>query len=263
VTLTGLGERVHLATPSVDLDTHITDVVNLLDYEGLEDAVLLGHSYAGVVITGVADRRPDRLSSVVYLDTGPLPDGVAIVDVQSPEQREQQQRAVRERGDGWRWPVPDRDTLVSGLFGSVSGLQESHLRALEEWGTAQPYATFTSPLRLAGGQPRELRRVAVFCSAGGMDLATLRLLIEQRDPRCTSCPPGTGRCCRPQARSPISCSRQRNRNKTPMEPIPRGAKPWGEQIPQGGTTHAGTQDWRGHSRARPRSRTSGGARRRE
>ena len=87
VTLTGLGERVHLASRDVDLETHIADVVNLLDYEDLSDAVLVGHSYAGVVITGVADQRPERLRAVVYLDTGPLPGGVAIADVQTPEQR--------------------------------------------------------------------------------------------------------------------------------------------------------------------------------
>ena len=81
VTLTGLGERVHLATREVDLETHIDDVVNLLDYEDLSDAVLVGHSYAGVVVTAVADRRPERLRAVVYLDTGPLPGGRAIADV--------------------------------------------------------------------------------------------------------------------------------------------------------------------------------------
>src|SRR5438034_191891 len=72
VTLTGLGDRVHLARSDVGLETHITDVVNLLDYEDLRDVVLVGHSYAGVVVTGVADRRPERLAAVVYLDTGPL-----------------------------------------------------------------------------------------------------------------------------------------------------------------------------------------------
>jgi len=54
--LTGLGDRVHLATAEVDLETHITDVVNLLDYEDLSDAVLVGHSYSGIVVTAVADR---------------------------------------------------------------------------------------------------------------------------------------------------------------------------------------------------------------
>lgn len=67
-TLTGLGERVHLASPSIDLDTHITDVVNLILWEDLHDIVLLGHSYGGMVITGVADRVPDRIRHVVYLD---------------------------------------------------------------------------------------------------------------------------------------------------------------------------------------------------
>ena len=58
VTLTGLGERVHLAGPQIDLDTHITDVINLITYEALHDVVLVGHSYAGMVVTGVADRMP-------------------------------------------------------------------------------------------------------------------------------------------------------------------------------------------------------------
>lgn len=183
VTLTGLGERVHLARPDVGLETHITDVVNLFDFEGLEEAVLVGHSYAGVVVTGVADRRPERLSAVVYLDTGPLPDGTAIVDAQSPQQAEHQRAAVEREGDGWRWPVPDRDVLASGLYGSVSGLDERHFRLFEERATPQPYATFTSPLRLTDGSPAPIRRVAITCSAGGLDLSTLRDLIAQGDPR--------------------------------------------------------------------------------
>ena len=73
VTLTGLGERAHLASPEIDLDTHITDVVNLIEYEDLEEVVLLGHSYGGLVVTGAADRIPERISELVYLDTAPLP----------------------------------------------------------------------------------------------------------------------------------------------------------------------------------------------
>jgi pimeloyl-ACP methyl ester carboxylesterase len=65
VTLTGLGERVHLASREVDLETHIADVVNLLDHEDLSDAVLVGHSYAGVVITAVADQRPGPLAELL------------------------------------------------------------------------------------------------------------------------------------------------------------------------------------------------------
>src|SRR5215210_2203785 len=90
VTLTGLGERAHLAGRDVDLHTHIADVLGVLDYEHLRGAVLVGHSYAGVVVTGGADRRPERLNAVVYLDCSSVPDGMSIADVQSPEQREMQ-----------------------------------------------------------------------------------------------------------------------------------------------------------------------------
>jgi pimeloyl-ACP methyl ester carboxylesterase len=183
VTLTGLGERVHLANREVDLDTHIADVVNLLDYEDLTDVVLVGHSYAGVVITGVADRRPERLHAVVYQDTGPLPDGMAIADVQSSEQREAQRLEVEQHGDGWRWPVPDHDTLVAGTYGSASGLEPSHFQLIAARGAPQPYATFTTPLRLSSQAPSSVRRVAIFGAEGGMSLALLEDLIEQHDPR--------------------------------------------------------------------------------
>jgi pimeloyl-ACP methyl ester carboxylesterase len=68
VTLTGLGERVHLASPNVGLYTHIDDVVNTVLWENLQDVVLVGHSYGGMVITGVADRVPSRIRRLVYLD---------------------------------------------------------------------------------------------------------------------------------------------------------------------------------------------------
>jgi pimeloyl-ACP methyl ester carboxylesterase len=183
MTLTGLGERVHLANEQVDLQTHVTDVVNLLDYEDLEDAVLVGHSYAGIVITGVADLRPGRLNALVYLDSSPLPSGMAIADLQPPEQREQQQREVEQNGDGWRWPPPDRATLARGTFGSASGLEDRHFRLLEQRATPRPYATFTSPLQLKQSRPPDVRRALVLCSDGGVELARLHVLIEQGDSR--------------------------------------------------------------------------------
>ena len=66
-TLTGLGERVHLATPAVDLDTNIADVVNHLIYEELDNVILVGHSYGGMVIAGVADRVPERVAQLIFL----------------------------------------------------------------------------------------------------------------------------------------------------------------------------------------------------
>jgi len=186
VTLTGLGERVHLARPDTDVETHVTDVVNVLDFNTLEDVVLVGHSYAGTVVTGAADRRPERLNAVVYLDTSPLPDGTAITDLQSPEQREHQRRAVQEVGEGWRWPVPDRDTLASGMYGSAAGLSDEQLEAIIELGTPQPYATMTSPIRLSHPQPPAVRRAAIFCTDGGIDVAAVRELVVKGDPRAAA-----------------------------------------------------------------------------
>jgi len=65
---TGLGERTHLATPDVTLETHIQDIVNVLFYEDLTDVVLIGHSYGGMVATGVADRASERIRQVIYRD---------------------------------------------------------------------------------------------------------------------------------------------------------------------------------------------------
>src|SRR2546421_3661916 len=67
-TLSGLGERSHLLSPQVDLDRHIRDITMVLHYEDLRDVILVGHSYGGMVITGVADRAPDRIARLVYLD---------------------------------------------------------------------------------------------------------------------------------------------------------------------------------------------------
>lgn len=82
--LTGLAERSHLLSPDIDLDTHITDVVSLLHYWDLRDVVLVGHSYGGMVITGIADRAADRVGKLVFLDAGNPVNGQSLVDVAGP-----------------------------------------------------------------------------------------------------------------------------------------------------------------------------------
>jgi pimeloyl-ACP methyl ester carboxylesterase len=82
--LTGLGERAHLLSKDVDLDLHIRDVVETLYYEDLRDVVLVGHSYGGMVITGIADRAPDRIGRLVYLDAANPVNGQSLVDVAGP-----------------------------------------------------------------------------------------------------------------------------------------------------------------------------------
>ena len=106
--LTGLGERSHLANAQIDLDTHVLDVVGVLEYEDLLQVVLVGHSYGGVVITGVADRVPERLAQLVYLDAEVPMDGQSEFDLLPPEERAVYQESARSKGQGWRIlpPVP-------------------------------------------------------------------------------------------------------------------------------------------------------------
>jgi pimeloyl-ACP methyl ester carboxylesterase len=99
--LTGVGERVHLASAQVDLDTHITDVVNLLYYEDLAGVVLVGWSYGGSVVTGVADRVPERIAQIVYLDSDVPRDGETSFPPGFHAAKKEQASAM---GDGWRLP---------------------------------------------------------------------------------------------------------------------------------------------------------------
>jgi len=82
--MTGLGERSHLLDPRVDLSLHIQDIVAVLHYEDVEDAILVGHSYGGMVITGVADRATGRVGKLVYLDAANPKNGESLVDVAGP-----------------------------------------------------------------------------------------------------------------------------------------------------------------------------------
>lgn len=176
-TLTGLGERVHLASSKVDLETHITDVVNLIEFEDLHGIVLLGHSYAGLVITGVADRVTDRISELVYLDTGPLPDGTSLIETFPPEASRHIEQQVEESGDGWRFPMPPREELAT--FGSLEGLNDAQLELLRSRAVDQPFATFTQPLRLENPAREALPKVGILCS---VSLEEVRAIIASGDP---------------------------------------------------------------------------------
>ena len=101
-TYTGLGERAHLANPSIDLETHIEDVLNVITYEDLRDIVLVGHSYGGMVATGVADRARDRVSQLIYVDAFVPADGQSLLDLYEAD-RPRLQELVKA-GDGYRMP---------------------------------------------------------------------------------------------------------------------------------------------------------------
>src|ERR671913_312604 len=137
-TLTGLGERVHLASPAVDLETHITELV--------------------------------------YLDTAPLPGGT-LIEKFPPEARQRVEKQVEESGDGWRFPMPPREELAN--FGSLQGLGDAKLELLRSRAVAQPFGTFTQPLRLENPAREALPKVGILCS---FSLEEVQAIIEGGDP---------------------------------------------------------------------------------
>jgi pimeloyl-ACP methyl ester carboxylesterase len=144
-TLTGLCERSHLLARDVSLETHIRDVENLIRWEELTDVVLCGHSYGGMVVTGVADRMPERIRSLVYLDAFLPEDGESLVDLLPEDQREQLYAGVRAYGDGWKAvPIPAEAFVVNSADCAWVNSQC----------TMQPLATLEEPVSLSGGIAR-------------------------------------------------------------------------------------------------------------
>lgn len=161
-TLTGLGERVHLASAEGGLETHVRDVVNVLEFEDLTGVILVGHSYAGLVAGSVADRVPGRVERIVYLAANLPRDGESLLDSWSPAGRAWLADEARAHGDGWRWPLPD------DLGAMATGLGEEDLRWLRARATPHPLKTFADPLHLGGsGATARIPRAYVRCTLDG------------------------------------------------------------------------------------------------
>jgi len=151
-TLTGLGERAHLANPAIDLATHVADVVNLMEAEELNEVVLLGHSYGGMVVTGVADRAAARLRRVIYLDAFLPEDGKSLLDYLHPDRR-----AIINQGQigGFVDPLPLE------IFGVTAPEDVAWVRRHE---MHQSYRTFAQPIHFTGNGGAGLPRTFVHCT---------------------------------------------------------------------------------------------------
>jgi pimeloyl-ACP methyl ester carboxylesterase len=170
--MTGLGERRHLLDASIDLDTHITDIVNVLDYEDLHDVILAGHSYGGMVITGVADRAIDRVGQLVYLDAAIPVNGESLCDV-----------APHLMSD-----AATQNRIVDGVELRIVAPENAHeyfgVTAPDDvaWMTdrlgPQPWRTYTQALRLTDeAAVRRIPRTIISCAA------TLRLVLQAEPQR--------------------------------------------------------------------------------
>ena len=136
---TGLGERAHLANPSIDLETHIEDMLNVIKYEDLRDIVLIGHSYGGMVATGVADRARERITQLIYIDAFVPDNDQSLFDLNETGRQHLQELA--KSGDGWRVPP----------LPSASDTLPADLEWLAPRRVDMPIKCFETKLKLQGG----------------------------------------------------------------------------------------------------------------
>jgi pimeloyl-ACP methyl ester carboxylesterase len=149
-TLTGLGERSHLMSGQITLDTHITDIVNVIKWEGLDGFVLVGHSYGGWIISGVAERFETKISSIVFLDAFMPENGQRVLDTNSPRSRAEIEEALN-KAEVSR-PAPPA---------SVWNVNPKDQPWVNEKFTAQPVGVAFTPIRLTGARERVPKKTYV------------------------------------------------------------------------------------------------------
>ncbi|MFD9735010.1 alpha/beta fold hydrolase [Umezawaea sp. NPDC059074] len=158
-TLTGYGDQAHLLGPDVGLDTHVDDVVRLVEDEDLTDVVLVGHSYAGLVISSVANRVPERIGRLVFLDAMVPEDGETAADVIPFSQALIDQALASESG----WRVPPLPETPAGLFGVTDPDDVAWLRGML---SDQPVLCLQQPAHLDNPAVRTIPRTHVHCTVG-------------------------------------------------------------------------------------------------
>jgi pimeloyl-ACP methyl ester carboxylesterase len=185
-TLTGLGERVHLGGPDVNLDMHIEDIVNVLSYEDLNDVILVGHSYGGMVITGVLDRVPERLQHVVYLDAEVPRDGDTGFDFWLKADAAAIEQSARDTGDGWK-AFAGSAADIEAFFGAwIPDAEKKSWVVAKMASIPQPIDTFRQPIRLSNPASESVPRTFIRCPVDGEVWASIYDSIVERvrdDPR--------------------------------------------------------------------------------
>ena len=176
-TLTGLAERAAELSPDIGVETHIQDVVSLLEEKNLHGVILVGHSYGGMVITGVVDQAPERIAHLVYLDTFVPRDGESMADV-SPMVIGLLRRQAQAHGDGWR--IDSR-----GTYGVTTEPDRSWVLSKV---TPQPLKTLEQPLHLKNPAIVSAKlRTHIECTGGGFFFSLMKhiayVAISRSHPR--------------------------------------------------------------------------------
>jgi pimeloyl-ACP methyl ester carboxylesterase len=152
--LTGLGEKVKLANPDIGLSTHIRDILTLLDDENLHNVTLVGHSYGGMVITGVADKAAERIAQLVYLDAHVPKDGQSFGDIVGPQVMNMIRQTAKAAGQGWLIPIPPPEH-----FGIAS---EADIAFVKPKLMPQPIKTLEEPIHLSNPAALALPRTYIY-----------------------------------------------------------------------------------------------------
>jgi len=153
-TLTGCGERSHLASPQVNLSLHIDDIANALRFEDVHRVVLVGHGYGGMAITGAADREPARIHHLVYVDAFAPDNGHSSLALAGNEAAARLRTAAAEKGEGWQVPLP----FKLDEFGITA---EVDMRWLTHRLTPMPLAALEQPIALEGHIPPRTPRTFI------------------------------------------------------------------------------------------------------
>ncbi|WP_329343080.1 alpha/beta hydrolase [Streptomyces sp. NBC_00663] len=178
--LTGFGDKAHLLGPEVGLDTHVDDVVGLITEEDLGDVVLVGHSYAGLVISSVAHRTPERIAHLVYLDAMVPEDGESAADVQ-PVTRQLIELAEKSES-GWRVPPLPEQPAPFGLFGVTDPADVAWLRGML---SDQPVRCLRQPVRLGNPAAGAIPRTHIH-NVGAMPAGVTRRPVPSTQPNGTA-----------------------------------------------------------------------------
>ena len=155
-TQTGLGERSHLISKSITLDTFVSDIVNVLKWEDLKDVILVGHSFGGNAVSGTADQVPERIRQVVYLDAVMLENGQSVFGMLPKEIVEARMKAAQESSGGLSIPAPPASAFGISDTGQAAWLQARL--------TPHPLGTYTSPLKLANKIANGLPALYIACT---------------------------------------------------------------------------------------------------
>ncbi|WP_028801217.1 alpha/beta fold hydrolase [Streptomyces sp. 142MFCol3.1] len=181
VTLTGMGGQAPAAGPDTDLETHVGDLLRLIDQVDTPEVVLVGHCYGIHPVLGAADRRPERIARIVHLDAGMPQDGdQALTLLPDEATRSRLSGPAAAVGDDWQVPPPSLDEWQH--WGSVAGLTPEMLARLTDNAVPQPARTLTQPLRLSGAVSA-LPATGVLCVANGSSIAMVEGLVGLGDPR--------------------------------------------------------------------------------